>query len=104
MPILSGYGQTEASPVIACNTLVANRLGSVGRAVAGVEIKIRIVNGENDNEAGEICTRGPHIMKGYYKRDDLTDAVIDKEGWLHTGDLGKIDSDGYLYVIDRLKP
>ena len=61
MPILSGYGQTEASPVIACNTLVANRLGSVGRAVAGVEIKIRIVNGENDNEAGEICTRSPHL-------------------------------------------
>ncbi len=103
LPILTGYGLTEASPVVACNTSAFNRLGSVGKAVAGVEIKIKTVNGERNDEVGEICTRGPHVMKGYYKRDDLTATVIDKEGWLHTGDLGRIDNDGFLYVVGRLK-
>jgi len=99
--ILQGYGLTETSPVITCNTPSANRLGSVGPPIPGVQVKIE-GNGSHYQE-GEILTRGPHIMKGYFKRDDLTAAAIDKEGWFHTGDLGKIDKDGYLYVTGRIK-
>lgn len=95
LPILSGYGIPESSSVIACNTPNSNRAGSAGRIAEGAEIKI-------DQPTGEICTRGPHIMKGYYKNDQLTSAAIDEEGWLHTGDIGKIDSDGFLYVLGKV--
>jgi long-chain acyl-CoA synthetase len=99
--ILQGYGLTETSPVITCNTPTANKLGSVGQAIPGVEIKVADTIG-NDGDA-EILTRGPHIMKGYFKREDLTSSVIDKDGWFHTGDLGKIDKDGFLYITGRIK-
>ncbi len=99
--ILQGYGLTETSPVITSNTPSANRLGSVGQAIPGVEIKIE-TNGSGEQE-GEILSRGPHIMKGYFKRDDLTAEAIDKDKWFHTGDLGKIDEDGYLYITGRIK-
>ncbi len=99
--ILQGYGLTETSPVITSNAPHANRLGSVGQALPGIEIKIDTANG--DESDGEILTRGPHIMKGYFKQDDLTASVIDKDNWFHTGDLGKIDKDGYLYVTGRIK-
>lgn len=99
--ILQGYGLTETSPVISSNTPYANRLGSVGQAIPGVEVKI-VIDG-NDNGEGEIITRGPHIMKGYFKRDDLTASVIDSDGWFHTGDIGKLDKDGYLYITGRIK-
>lgn len=99
--ILQGYGLTETSPVITCNTPSANRLGSVGQPIPGVEVKIE-ADGKDDHE-GEILTRGPHIMKGYFKRDDLTASNIDKDGWFHTGDLGKLDKEGYLYVTGRIK-
>jgi long-chain acyl-CoA synthetase len=98
--ILEGYGLTETSPVITSNIPKANRIGSVGQAIPGVEIKI---DKPNENSEGEILTRGPNIMKGYFKQDDLTAEVIDKEGWFHTGDLGKIDQDGYLYITGRIK-
>lgn len=94
LPIYQGYGLTETSPVIAVNTPRANRLGSVGRPLEGVEIRIA---------DGEILTRGPHVMRGYYGRDGLTREVIDEGGWLRTGDLGRIDGDGFLYVTGRLK-
>jgi len=99
--ILQGYGLTETSPVITCNTPSANRLGSVGQIIPGVEVKIATNGG--DEQEGEILTRGPHIMKGYFKRDDLTAEAIDKDHWFHTGDLGKIDKEGYLYVTGRIK-
>jgi long-chain acyl-CoA synthetase len=99
--ILQGYGLTETSPVISCNKPSANRLGSVGQAIPGVEIKIDTK--DSPEQGGEILTRGPHIMKGYFKRDDLTNEVIDKDNWFHTGDLGKIDKDGYLYITGRIK-
>ncbi len=101
IPILQGYGLTETSPVSTGNTLKANRLGSVGPALKGVELKIDIKN-DTDTE-GEILTRGPHIMKGYYKRDDLTAEVIDKDGYFHTGDLGHVDEDGFLFITGRIK-
>ncbi|MGA9767693.1 MAG: AMP-binding protein [Blastocatellia bacterium] len=99
MPIYQGYGLTETSPVISVNTPQHNRMGSVGRPLPGARVRIF----GKDGGAGEILTAGPHVMKGYYKRRDLTDEVIDDEGWFHTGDLGHLDQDGFLYVTGRIK-
>jgi long-chain acyl-CoA synthetase len=99
--ILQGYGLTETSPVICVNRLEANRLGSVGLKLEGVDVKIDLKDSK-DTE-GEILTRGPHVMKGYYKRDDLTAEVIDEEGWFHTGDLGHLDKDDFLFITGRIK-
>jgi long-chain acyl-CoA synthetase len=93
--IFEGYGLSETSPVIATNAPRSYRLGSVGRPLPGVEVRI-----SND---GEIQTRGPHVMRGYVDRPDLTAAAIDERGWFSTGDLGRIDADGYLYVTGRAK-
>lgn len=101
LPILQGYGLTETSPVISVNTLKANRIGSVGRPLEGTEVKIDVK--EAGQAEGESLTRGPHVMKGYYKQPDLTNEVIDQEGWFHTGDLGRLDQDGFLYVTGRIK-
>ena len=94
LPILQGYGLSETSPVIATNTGRAHRLGSVGRPLPGVEVKI---------ERGEIWARGANVMKGYLDRPDLTAQMIDADGWLHTGDLGQLDDNGYLYITGRAK-
>ncbi|MFF3005661.1 AMP-binding protein [Kitasatospora sp. NPDC057940] len=107
--LLQGYGMTELSPV----THVVSPLesdpspGSVGRLIPSTELRVTALDGAGEDlgpgEPGELLIRGPQVMKGYFGRPSDTAAVVDAEGWLHTGDVGFVDDRGYLYIVDRVK-
>lgn len=96
---IQGYGLTETSPVLTAEGLLGKKLGSVGRPMPSVEIKI---DNPDSNGIGEIVARGPNIMLGYYKNEEATKEVL-KDGWFYTGDLGYLDKDGFLFITGRKK-
>ncbi len=100
IPIYEGYGLTETGPVISVNRVDQWRPGTVGKLLPGVEVKIS--KKEND-DIGEILTKGPHLMKGYLNQPEMTSEAIDTDGWFKTGDIGKIDRDGFLHITGRSK-
>ncbi|MBB3060803.1 AMP-binding protein [Microbulbifer rhizosphaerae] len=104
-PVTEGYGLTETSPVVSFNPTEAVQMGTVGVPVPGTEVKV-IDENDNDlpnNSPGELCVRGPQVMKGYWQRPEATADSIDSDGWLRTGDMAVIQDDGYIKIVDRKK-
>lgn len=104
--VIEGYGLTEASPVVACNPLNgSDRLGTIGMPLPSTEIRILDESGKavGFNTPGELCVRGPQVMKEYWNQPGETKLVLDSDGWLHTGDVAEMEEDGYLKIVDRKK-
>ncbi|HEU4731190.1 MAG TPA: AMP-binding protein, partial [Kofleriaceae bacterium] len=102
IPVYEGYGLTETSPIVTMNSPGHRKLGSVGRPIAGVTVEIDTSRGEAPGE-GEIVVHGPNVMKGYHARPEEDARVFTTDGGLRTGDLGRIDDDGYLFITGRIK-
>ena len=95
-----GYGLTETAPVIAAETPKCRRLGSIGKKFPSVEVKI---DDPDEEGIGELMAKGPSIMLGYYENEEATKSALESDGWFHTGDLARIDKDGYIYISGRKK-
>ncbi len=104
-PICEGYGLTETSPVASVNPIEHIQLGSIGIPVPSTQFKVINDDGQElaQGEIGELCIKGPQVMKGYWQRPEATDEVIDADGWFKTGDIGVIQEDGYIRIVDRKK-
>ena len=100
-PYTVGYGATECAPIICYSDWKEAKIGSCGRAVLNMEVKV--LSSDPENVPGEIIVRGPNVMLGYYKNQEATEQALDSEGWYHTGDLGVIDSDGFVFIKGRCK-
>ena len=98
--VLQGYGLTETSPVIAAELTKQKRIGSIGKKMPSLEVEIE---NPDENGVGELLVKGNSVMLGYYENEEANEEVFDKEGWFHTGDLVKIDKDGYIYISGRKK-
>jgi long-chain acyl-CoA synthetase len=105
LSIYEGYGMTEAAPTVTYNHYFRHVIGSIGTEVPGVEIQLRDESGKQvgKGQKGEICVRGPNIMKGYLDNPEGTAAAFWERGWFRSGDVGQIDDDGYYYIVDRIK-
>ncbi len=107
--LVEGYGLTETAPVTHCNPVFGQRrAGSIGLPLPNIEAKL--LNAETgmpvpwgSDETGELCVRGPNVMKGYWNQPEETAKCIDEDGWLHTGDIARMDEEGYFYIVDRVK-
>ncbi|GGX82764.1 long-chain-fatty-acid--CoA ligase [Litchfieldella qijiaojingensis] len=104
-PVAEGYGMTETSPIVTFNPIDAIQLGTIGKPVAGTSVKTIDAEG-NDlplGEPGELCVKGPQVMKGYWNLPDETAKALDAEGWIRTGDIAVLQEDGYVRIVDRKK-
>ncbi len=102
--VYEGYGLTETSPIVTCNYPNNRRIGSVGKPIPGVEVTIDVLDLDGYPEGtGEICVKGPNIMQGYHNLPDKTEAVLSDDRTFRTGDLGRLDEDGYLWILGRVK-